>query len=52
LSPELTTADIDAMTEALASLAAIPAAPALRSLPMLADEPPLSSVRSVRARDR
>ena len=40
-SPELTTGDIDAMTEALASLAAIPATPVLRSLPMLADEPPL-----------
>lgn len=40
-SPELTTGDIDAMTEALAGLAAIPATPALRALPMLADEPPL-----------
>lgn len=39
-SPELTTSDIDAMTEALATLAAIPASPALRALPMLADEPP------------
>ena len=40
-SPELATDDIDAMIEALASLAAIPATPVLRSLPMLADEPPL-----------
>lgn len=40
-SPTLTTGHIDSMTEALAAVAAIPGEPALRSLPMLPDEPPL-----------
>lgn len=40
-SPDLSTGDIDAMIEALATLAAIPGTSALRALPMLPDEPPL-----------
>lgn len=42
-SPTLTTGRIDAMTEALAALAAIPGEPSFRALPMLPDEPPLAS---------
>ncbi len=40
-SPTLTAGHIDAMTEALAALAAIPGEPTLRTMPMLHDEPPL-----------
>ena len=39
-SPDLSTADIDAVVEALATLAAIPGTAALRALPVLSDEPP------------
>ncbi|MCM0621774.1 phosphotransferase [Nocardioides bruguierae] len=38
-SPDLSTTDIDVMTEALAALAAIPAQPAFLALPMLPGEP-------------
>jgi aminoglycoside phosphotransferase (APT) family kinase protein len=41
-SPTLTSDYIDAMTEALAALAAIPGEPVFRTLPMLPDEPPLN----------
>lgn len=40
-SPTLTVARVDAMTEALAAVAAVPGKPTLRCLPMLPDEPPL-----------
>jgi hypothetical protein len=40
-SPDLTTGHIDAMTEALAALAAVPGQPAFRALRVLPDEPPL-----------
>ena len=41
-SPHLTAAHVDAMTEALAALAAVPGEPALRVLPVLPDEPPFN----------
>ncbi|SEC30732.1 Phosphotransferase enzyme family protein [Nocardioides exalbidus] len=44
-SPDLATGDVDAMTEALAALAAVPGSPALRSLPVLPDEPAFGATR-------
>lgn len=40
-SPTLTAGRVDALTEALAALAAIPGEPTFRALPMLPGEPPL-----------
>ncbi|RYB93596.1 aminoglycoside phosphotransferase family protein [Nocardioides oleivorans] len=44
-SPVLTTHDVDAMTEALGTLAAVPGSPALRSLPVLPGEPAFGPAR-------